>query len=50
MLQETKATQQNENTLNDNYYVCKINEMLSSMDSNTIKRIHNFVYRVWSHL
>lgn len=49
MLQETKATQQNNKEMDKESYVRKIDEMLSLMDSNTIKRIYNFVYRVWIH-
>ena len=44
MLQETKATQQN----NKEYYVRMIDEMLSQMDDvKAINRVFNFVQRLW---
>lgn len=46
MLQETKATQQN----NKEYYVRMIEEMLSQMDDvKAINRVFNFVQRLWIH-
>ena len=46
MLQETKATQQN----NKEYYVRMIDEMLSQMDDvKAINRVLNFVKRLWIH-
>lgn len=52
MLQETKATQQNNKEMDKESYVRKIDEMLSLMDSNTIKRItilfieYGFTYKM----
>lgn len=46
MLQETKATQQN----NKEYYVRMIDEMLSQMDDvKAINRVFNFAQRLWIH-
>lgn len=46
MLQETKATQQN----NKEYYVRMIDEMLFHMnDVKVIQRVFYFVQRLWIH-
>ena len=50
MLQETKATQQNNKEMNRESYVRMIDEMLSQIDDvKAISRVFNFVQRLWIH-